>query len=59
MLKTDLIHQYCYHIEKELMPSLRNLLMFIITLSDHMLIINIKRLKRLVMGLNNPVTKFR
>ena len=33
--------------------------MFIITLSDHMLIINIKRLKRLVMGLNNPVTKFR
>ena len=32
--------------------------MFIITMSDHMLIINIKRLTRLVMGLNNPVTKF-
>ena len=32
--------------------------MFVITMSDHMLIISIKRLTRLVMGLNNPVTKF-
>jgi len=41
------------------MLPLRILLMFIITMSDHMLIINIKRLTRLVMGLNNHVTKFR
>ena len=33
--------------------------MFIITMPDHMLIINIKRLMRLVAGLNNSVTNFR